>query len=118
MDTVILSAPIDCRKALYRSIVLSGGTTMFPQFGARLQRELRGIVDQRIQATLAATKDKSRKIDIQVNVVSHKRQRYAVWYGGSVVGASPNYHTIAHTKQQYDEEGPRICRNNAMLTTV
>ena len=118
VDTVILSAPIDCRKALYRSIVLSGGTTMFPQFGARLQRELRGIVDQRIQATLAATKDKSRKIDIQVNVVSHKRQRYAVWYGGSVVGASPNYHTIAHTKQQYDEEGPRICRNNAMLTTV
>lgn len=31
------SCPIDCRRALYRNISLSGGTTMLKHFGARIQ---------------------------------------------------------------------------------
>jgi actin-related protein 3 len=61
------------------------------------------------------SRDKNRQIDIPVNVISHERQRYAVWYGGSYFGASEQFQQVAYTKKQYDEYGPSICRNNAMF---
>lgn len=103
---VIQSCPVDVRKALYRNVVLSGGSTMFTKFDSRLQRDLRQIVKDRYG---------ERSSKIEVNVVSHERQRYAVWYGGSVVGSGPQFAQIAISKQQYDEEGPSICRRNAMF---
>lgn len=118
VETAILSCPIDTRKPLYRNIVLSGGTTMFPKFDKRLQKDLRLLVDARIAKIQEGLIDKTRKIEIDVNVVSHKRQRYAVWYGGSVVGSSPQFAEVAHTKQQYDEVGPNICRQNAMFKSI
>jgi actin-related protein 3 len=106
VDDVIQSCPIDARKGLYKNIVLSGGTTMFRNFHSRLQRDLRELVRER----LGERADK-----MAVNVVSHERQRYAVWYGGSVVGSGPQFNQVAITKAQYDEEGPAVCRRNAMF---
>lgn len=37
IDRCVQSCPIDCRRALYRNISLSGGTTMLKHFGARIQ---------------------------------------------------------------------------------
>lgn len=48
VDTVIQTSPIDVRRGLYKNIVLSGGSTMFKDFGKRLQRDVKGIVDGRI----------------------------------------------------------------------
>ena len=45
-------SPIDSRRGLYRNIVLSGGTTMFKDFGRRLQRDIKRIVDTRMAANL------------------------------------------------------------------
>lgn len=118
VDNAIAACPIDARKRLYKNIVLSGGTTMFPKFDKRLQKDMRTLVDKRIKKMQQASLDKSREITIDVNVVSHERQRYAVWYGGSVVGASPHYADVAFTKAQYDEFGPNICRRNAMFRSV
>lgn len=106
VDDVIQSCPIDVRKGLYKNIVLSGGTTMFRNFHSRLQRDMRQLVKDRLG---------ERAGKMEVNVVSHERQRYAVWYGGSVVGSSPQFNQIAISKAQYDEEGPSICRRNAMF---
>ena len=47
VDTVIQNCPIDCRRALYKNIVLSGGSTMFKDFGRRLERDLKRMVDAR-----------------------------------------------------------------------
>lgn len=44
----ISQSPIDSRRGLYRNIVLSGGTTMFKDFGRRLQRDIKRIVDTRM----------------------------------------------------------------------
>jgi actin-related protein 3 len=33
-------------------------------------------------------------------------QRYAVWFGGSVLGANPNFPKICHSKEKYEEYGP------------
>ena len=112
VDTAIMATPIDCRKPLYNNIVLSGGTTMFKGFAPRLQMDLDEIIGARIAKTKAQS---GRDISIPVKVVSHRRQRYAVWNGGSVLGASPKFGQIAHTRQEYEEYGPSICRGNAMF---
>ncbi|KAJ8438564.1 hypothetical protein Cgig2_024653 [Carnegiea gigantea] len=53
IDKCIQTAPIDTRRALYKNIVLSGGSTMFKDFHRRLQRDLKKIVDARVQASEA-----------------------------------------------------------------
>lgn len=56
---------------------------MFKDFSKRLQRDIKSLVDTRLQytATLQAV---NRSSPIVVNVVSHAAQRYAVWAGGSL----------------------------------
>ena len=39
-------------KGLYKNIVLSGGTTMFKDFGRRLQRDIKKSVDARMLANI------------------------------------------------------------------
>jgi actin-related protein 3 len=38
---------------------------------------------------------------IDVNVISHHMQRYAVWFGGSMLSASPEFYRVCHTKVLY-----------------
>lgn len=49
VDTVIQNCPIDVRRPLYNNIVLSGGSTMFRDFGRRLQRDIKKVVDARLK---------------------------------------------------------------------
>ena len=49
VDTVIQNCPIDVRRPLYKNIVLSGGSTMFRDFGRRLQRDIKRVVDARLK---------------------------------------------------------------------
>lgn len=49
VDNVIQNCPIDVRRPLYRNIVLSGGSTMFRDFGRRLGRDIRRVVDSRLK---------------------------------------------------------------------
>lgn len=120
---------------------------MFQHFGQRLKRDLKQLVDRRLDASALASGSalKVRLLGhlecsdilliipqssgVDVDVISHKRQRYAVWFGGSLlaslVGLSsdsflilslivaleqPEFYSSCHTKAQYDEIGPSICR--------
>lgn len=49
VDDVIQNCPIDVRRPLYKNIVLSGGSTMFRDFGRRLQRDIKKTVDARLK---------------------------------------------------------------------
>jgi actin-related protein 3 len=51
VDTVIQNCPIDVRRPLYNNIVLSGGSTMFRDFGRRLQRDIKRAVDGRLRVS-------------------------------------------------------------------
>lgn len=74
VDDVIRSSPIDVRRGLYKvsfnrwplstilsnhpamqNIVLSGGSTMFQHFGQRLKRDLKQLVDRRLDASSVAS---------------------------------------------------------------
>lgn len=110
VDTVIQTSPIDVRRGLYKNIVLSGGSTMFKDFGRRLQRDVKHIVDGRIANSETASGSYMKSSGVEVNVISHKRQRYAVWYGGSLMASLPEFYNVAHTKAQYEEFGPSLVR--------
>lgn len=74
VDDVIQQSPIDVRRGLYKvadpsctsacaqylqrsaqNIVLSGGSTMFQHFGQRLKRDLKQLVDRRLDASALAS---------------------------------------------------------------
>ncbi|XP_047153130.1 actin-related protein 3-like [Vigna umbellata] len=79
-------APYSCDIGIERflvrgNIVLSGGSSMFQGFHRRLQRDLKKIVDARSQP-------------VEVNVLSHPIQRFAVWFGGSVLASTPEFFTF------------------------
>ncbi|KAK3742177.1 hypothetical protein QZH41_012072, partial [Actinostola sp. cb2023] len=115
VDNVIQNCPIDVRRPLYKNIVLSGGSTMFRDFGRRLQRDIKRAVDARLKLseTLSMGRIKPKPIDTQV--ISHHMQRYAVWFGGSMLASTPEFYSVCHTKADYDEHGPSICRHNPVF---
>lgn len=65
-------------------------------------------------------------------------QRYAVWFGGSMLASTvsnailltklisnntfsffqPEFYQVCHTKAEYEEYGPSICRYNAVFGTM
>uniref|UniRef100_A0A8C7FLS5 Actin-related protein 3 n=1 Tax=Oncorhynchus kisutch TaxID=8019 RepID=A0A8C7FLS5_ONCKI len=115
VDEVIQNCPIDVRRPLYKNIVLSGGSTMFRDFGRRLQRDLKRTVDGRLKLSeeLSGGKLKPKPVDVQV--ITHHMQRYAVWFGGSMLASTPEFYQVCHTKKDYEEIGPSICRHNPVF---
>ncbi|KAH3718213.1 actin-related protein 3 isoform X1 [Dreissena polymorpha] len=118
VDTVIQQSPIDVRRGLYKNIVLSGGSTMFKDFGRKLQRDVKRTVDARLKMSedLSGGRIKPKPIDVQV--ITHHMQRYAVWFGGSMLASTPEFYQVCHTKADYDEHGPSICRHNPVFGTM
>jgi len=119
VDESILQCPIDTRRGLYKNIVLSGGSTTFRNFHKRLQQDLGDRVSARVEANMAKLKVRptAKPTDIKVKVVSHEMQRYAVWFGGSMLASTPEFNRVCITKAQYNEEGPRCARNSAVFAT-
>jgi len=122
-DKCIIGCPIDTRRGLYKNIVLSGGSTMFKDFGRRLQRDIRKIVDDRLELNykknnMGAKGGLTDVTKVDINVISHHMQRFAVWFGGSMLSSTPEFFRVCHTKAQYDEQGPRIARHNPVFNAT
>uniref|UniRef100_A0A182FCF6 Actin-like protein 3 n=1 Tax=Anopheles albimanus TaxID=7167 RepID=A0A182FCF6_ANOAL len=118
VDTVIQNCPIDVRRPLYNNIVLSGGSTMFRDFGRRLQRDIKRSVDARLRISENLSEGRIKPKPIDVSVISHHMQRYAVWFGGSMLASTPEFYQVCHTKAAYEEFGPSICRHNPVFGTM
>lgn len=118
VDMVIQNCPIDVRRGLYKNVVLSGGSTMFRDFGRRMQRDLKRVVDARLKASEELSGGRLKPTPIEVQVISHQMQRYAVWFGGSMLASTPEFYQVCHTKKDYEEYGPSICRHNPVFGTM
>jgi actin-related protein 3 len=120
VDEAILQCPIDTRRGLYRNVVLSGGSTTFRNFHRRLQQDLGDRVQARVAANMAKLKKKpsAAPAEIKVKVVSHEMQRYAVWFGGSMLASTPEFGRVCISKAQYMEEGPRCARASAVFAVT
>ena len=118
VDECVQSCPIDVRRGLYKNIVLSGGSTMYKDFAKRLQRDVKRMTDYRYQKTVELSQGRITPQQIDVNVLQHGLQRYAVWFGGSMLASTPEFYNVCHTKVEYDEKGPAICRHNPVFGAV
>ena len=114
VDEAIQKCPIDTRRALYSNVVLSGGSTMFKGFDKRLRRDLKMHVDDRLAYTnsLEAVNKSAAPV---VNVVAHRNQRYAVWCGGSLFASMEQFPAYCHSRADYEEYGPSICRQSRVF---
>lgn len=99
VDGVIQSSPIDVRRGLYKNIVLSGGSTLYKDFGRRLQRDIKQLVDARIRASEVRSGG-AKSGGLEVQVITHKRQRHGPWFGGSLLGQTPEFRSYCHTKAE------------------
>ncbi|KAL3532310.1 hypothetical protein ACH5RR_005831 [Cinchona calisaya] len=79
---------------LYESIILTGGSTLFPRFAERLKRELRPLVPD----------------EYQVKITSQEDPILGVWRGGSLLASSPDFEAMCVTKAEYEELGSVRCR--------
>jgi len=112
VDECIQNCPIDVRRPLYKNIVLSGGSTMFKDFDRRLSRDIQRLVTQRSKLSISLGEGDIQPKPIEVQVVSHHAQRYAVWFGGSLLASTPEFYQVCHRKAEYEEYGPSICRHS------
>jgi actin-related protein 3 len=74
-------------------------------------------VNARVEANLRRLKaaPTMAPAEMKVKVVSHDMQRYAVWFGGSMLASTPEFYRVCHTKEQYYEYGPSIARHNPVF---
>lgn len=78
---------------LYDSIILTGGSTLFPRFAQRLEMELRPLVPD----------------EYQVKITTQEDPILGVWRGGSLLASSPDFETMCVTKAEYEELGSARC---------
>ncbi|KAL2929638.1 Actin-related protein 6 [Bienertia sinuspersici] len=78
---------------LYESIILTGGSTLFPHFAERLENELRPLVPD----------------DYHVKITTQEDPILGVWRGGSLLASSPDFESMCATKAEYEEQGSARC---------
>ncbi|XP_052763397.1 actin-5-like [Mya arenaria] len=88
----VMKCDIDLRRDLLSSVILSGGSTMFPGFANRMKIELDTLAPSRIN----------------VKVIAPPERKLSVWIGGSILMSLTNYKQMWITKHEYDENGPGI----------
>ena len=88
----ILKCDIDIRKDLYANTVLSGGSTMFPGFADRMQREISSLAPP----------------TMKINIIAPPNRNYSVWNGGSILATLSTFQQMWISKQEYEESGPSI----------
>nr|CAJ2470768.1 unnamed protein product [Leishmania braziliensis] len=76
----IEAADIDVRASLYDSIILSGGSTMLPGFGARLEREMKSLyLIEKLHG------DQTRMVRCPIRVKEPQRRQHMVYIGGALL---------------------------------
>ncbi|CAJ0648157.1 4366_t:CDS:2 [Entrophospora sp. SA101] len=94
----IQDSPVDVRSELYKHIVLSGGSSMYPGLPSRLEKELKQIYLQRISDG-----------DTERLKVHPPRRKHMVFLGGAVLAnIMKDKESWWITKQEWEEEGDRV----------
>jgi actin beta/gamma 1 len=88
----IMKCDVDIRKDLYANIVLSGGTTMFPGIGDRMEKEVKNLAPP----------------TMKIKVIAPPERKYSVWIGGSILASLSTFQQMWISKEEYDEAGPSI----------
>lgn len=100
------AADIDIRSELYKHIVLSGGSTMYPGLPSRLEREIKQLYLERV---LKNDTEKLNKFKIRIE--DPPRRKDMVFIGGAVLAeVMKDRDTFWMSKQEYEEEGLKVLK--------
>jgi len=80
---------LDMRRSLYSSIVLSGGSTMFPGFGDRLLYEVKSLAPK----------------DIKIKISAPPDRKWSTWVGGSILANLSTFQKMWVSRAEFEDEG-------------
>jgi actin-related protein 2 len=101
----IQSADIDLRPELYKHIVLSGGSTMYPGLPSRLEKDLK---ERYLRDILKGDKERLSKFKLRIE--DPPRRKHMVFLGGSVLAdIMKDKADFWISKQEYQEKGATRC---------
>ena len=95
---VVKRCNLSVTDALFGSVVVAGGSTMFPRFESRLQQELSAVVPD----------------SIPTKVVAAPERKYAAWIGGSMLSSLSTYRNILISKADFEEHGANIAHRKCL----
>lgn len=99
----IQQADVDVRSSLYKAIVLSGGSSMYPGLPSRLEKELK-----QLWLTRVLNGDPERLDKFKVRIEDPPRRRHMVFLGGAVLAnIMADKEQMWITKAEWEEEGAR-----------
>jgi actin-related protein 2 len=97
----IQSADIDTRPELYKHIVLSGGSTMYPGLPSRLEREIKQLYLERV---LKGNTEALKKFKIRIE--DPPRRKHMVFLGGAVLAnIIKDKEEVWISRAEYEEKG-------------
>ena len=96
----ISKSDLDVRKTLYNNIVLSGGSTMFRGFGARLLDEVKHLAPPQ---------------DLKIKIQAPPERKISTWLGGSILASLSTFKNLWVTREEYMEDGLKEPEKNALV---
>jgi len=104
--TAIQAAEMDIRPELYKHIVLSGGSTMYPGLPSRLEREIKQLYLERV---LKGDTDRLSKFKIRIE--DPPRRKDMVFIGGAVLAdVMKEREDFWMSKAEYEEKGVDVLK--------
>ncbi|XP_056018572.1 actin-like isoform X2 [Ostrea edulis] len=89
----IMKCDVDMNiKDLYATIVLSGGSTMYPGIADRMQKEITALAPSTMEVEISGAEDR----------------KYSVWIGGVTFASHSTFEQMCISKEEYEEYGPSI----------
>jgi len=98
---VINASDISVRADLYKHIVLSGGSTMYPGLPSRLEKEIKALYLKHV-----AKGDRAQAAKLKLRIEDPPRRKHMVFLGGSVLAdIMKDKEAFWMTKAEYEERG-------------
>ena len=102
--STIQAADMDVRPALYKHIVLSGGTTMYPGLPSRLEREIKQLY---LEQVLRGDTEKLKNFKLRIEDPPSRKNM--VFIGGAVLAdVMKDKESFRMSKEEYNEQGLRV----------
>jgi len=97
----IQSSDMNVRPELYKHIVLSGGSTMYPGLPSRLEKEIKHL-----HMTHVCKGDREQSAKLKLRIEDPPRRKHMVFLGGSVLAdIMKDKEAFWMTKAEYEEKG-------------
>ena len=94
----IMKCDTDIHGYLYANMILSGGNTLFPGMGERVERDISKLAPG----------------EAKVKVLSNPERMYSSWKGGAILSSMGQFEKMCISKEEYCEYGPSIVHRKCL----